>query len=1295
MTTISKPKMCLNMIVKNEGEIIAKSLSNLIEKLPVDYWVISDTGSTDNTIEEITNFFKEKNINGEIFRDEWKDFAHNRTLALQYAYNKSDYLCIFDADDKIIGNIQLPDILDKDSYNLGFGNENGITYTRPLIINNKKKWEFKGVLHEYLACLDNLNNSVTLGGNYYIRHNALLGDRTKMSQKEKYMKDALILEKAYKESFEKDDKIYERYAFYCGNSFKDCQEYAEAIKWYKIVLTHNNWDQEKYISCMRIFECYRELKQRENGFYYLVEAYKYDTTRVECVYELIMHYCANGMHNIAFNYYSLYKNLYEINNNDVFTNGKLFLDISKAYFYLPYQLLIVSYYTNEFDTGIKMYKEIFKNKYREFNEFFVKHIFLNLQFYIEKIDSNDSEFFILYKEYIDFLIENNYPLINHYKFLQKYEKYGCYIPEILKMPNFNQEECKNSNKILFFIGFSNIYWNYTFSLTNALGGSERAIINLSQQFPKNYEIYITGEVEEETVGNIKYVNLSNLPNLIKSNAFHTIIVSRYINFFENYYYFCANQTYIWAHDTCLHNYTSSLSHTDLLKKWENKINGCICQTEWHKNDFIIKYPELVGKIFTINNGITIENFKYEPEKIKNRFIYSSCSERGLNVILKLWPEIIKVMPNAELLISSYNNFPRNDYENQLYEIIKKYDNIHHLGKLNNDKLYELMSTAEYWLYPTYWPETSCITAMEMLMNQVICIYYPIAGLVNTLGDYGIPIQEGNEIETILSLTDERKNEIKKRGYEYALSCSWQNRYQLWSDILFKKNKENLVFYISPDFKIKALYDYFDSLKEKYNITFTNDYNELFNIKDSLILFTINFLNENIIEQFINNNNTSNNYGFINTEPLNIPHFLNLCISINKKYPKNTIYDYSESNIEILNIQKIKNVKLLKYEKTIKENDYLTNLNNSTEKIYDFGIIGSDEGSDIKLLGPRREKIVRILLEKNFTVNVISGWKNERDIELSKCKIILNIHGQIKYKENASIYETTLIFEHIRCNRLLDAGFKILSENVLFLNDKFKNEYPNLKFIPFEEFKNINKSILNDDINEMWQNILKIKINKPKYCFIQSCNLKDKGVYRLENIINILNKSGCINIFNKIYIINIGIPIENKYGDIFEIINYSENTQLYEIPAINLIKEFSENNLDSYILYLHTKGVSYSNDYIQENDWINYMLYFLVEKYENCISLLDMSYESLGCNYSNDFDKEVFSGCHSFPPSHYSGNFWWANTNHLKTLPKIPIENINKDDAEFWLFNNNHKYLNLHNSNINHYKYYYPRENYEK
>ena len=98
-----------------------------------------------------------------------------------------------------------------------------------------------------------------------------------------------------------------------------------------------------------------------------------------------------------------------------------------------------------------------------------------------------------------------------------------------------------------------------------------------------------------------------------------------------------------------------------------------------------------------------------------------------------------------------------------------------------------MSSAEYWLYPTSWPETSCITAMEMLANGVICIYYPVAGLVDTMKEYGIPVNNTDEImDTLISLSndEERKKELRKNGRNYvSLLCSWEKRAEEWNKVL--------------------------------------------------------------------------------------------------------------------------------------------------------------------------------------------------------------------------------------------------------------------------------------------------------------------------------------------------------------------------------------------------------------------------------------------------------------------------------------------------------------------------------
>ena len=101
------------MIVKNESKIIEETIDNISKY--IDYWIISDTGSTDNTIELIKNKFIKLGIPGEIFCDKWEDFGTNRTIAITHAYKKCDYILVMDADDIIVGDLQFPKNMSTDN----------------------------------------------------------------------------------------------------------------------------------------------------------------------------------------------------------------------------------------------------------------------------------------------------------------------------------------------------------------------------------------------------------------------------------------------------------------------------------------------------------------------------------------------------------------------------------------------------------------------------------------------------------------------------------------------------------------------------------------------------------------------------------------------------------------------------------------------------------------------------------------------------------------------------------------------------------------------------------------------------------------------------------------------------------------------------------------------------------------------------------------------------------------------------------------------------------------------------
>lgn len=842
--TNKKQTICLNMIVKNEARVIEHTLANLIKHFQFSYWVISDTGSSDNTMQLIETFFEKHNIPGELHQDKWVDFGHNRTRALEHAYNKTDYLLVFDADDSITGVLNFPSPLKDDAYLLTFGSVNGFTYNRPLLMNNRMKWKYVGVLHEYLDSDCTNYSTCSIQGSYEII-SGRTGSRNNDSQK--YLKDAKILEVAYDREVQNNNvTLADRYAFYCANSYFDYGDYTNAIKWYKITTERNGWEQERYTACLKLYKCYKRLHQLEHGLFYLVKSAQFCVTRVDCIYKLVEYYSKEKQYNIAYAYYTLVKSYYESKYLEDVNPVQLFVDNRVSNFFMPYFVIIASENMKQPETIIKMYQIIFIKRTEHIPPMYISCVLHNFQFTIpmlkdlqNKIPDFVSHMLGLFNNYILFAIEKKYDVMS-YDFWNVYAELGLpAVNDILSKQQNNQlptqvqdqpievdsspaqtketplvntpkparpldvakisslqhiidsanrANPKDSNKtILIFAGFGVINWNYTYGLNNALGGSERAVNYLARSFPKDYTIYISGNVGEETIGNVHYVSLTNLPQLINSTSFHTVIVSRYIAFFDMFPQTITKQYYIWAHDTSLSSYGSNKKDTQLIEEYNHKIDGLICLTQWHAEHLLKQYPLLQDKVNIINNGINPNMFNISVDKITNRFVYTSCSERGLERLLKLWPSILENIPDATLHISSYNNFPSHELDRRLEQVIRKFpDSIVHRGKLNQSELYHLMCSSEYWLYPTSWPETSCITALEMLSAGVICLFYDYAGLTETINNRGIIIRESKEIDQLMAIhnmSQKIKNNIIETGKQYATSCSWENRALVWKQMI--------------------------------------------------------------------------------------------------------------------------------------------------------------------------------------------------------------------------------------------------------------------------------------------------------------------------------------------------------------------------------------------------------------------------------------------------------------------------------------------------------------------------------
>lgn len=371
-------KICLNMIVKNESAIITRLFDSVLPL--IDSYCICDTGSTDNTIEIINNYFENKKIEGKIVELPFEDFSHNRNYALDQCLNMSnaDYILLLDADMvlKINEKFNIVNfknfIVNYDVHYLFQGNEN-IFYKNIRIVRNDGNYKYIGTTHEYLQIKKETKYSHIKEYDIFVQD---IGDGGCKDNKLK--RDLELLSKSLNSEPEN-----ERSLFYLANTYKDLKMYKEAIETYKKRIELQGWSEELWYSHYSIGNCYQELKDYSNAILYYIDAIQYSPSRIENIYKLVEYYRLKKHYHIAYEFFKLgYEKKRTITNFDL-----LFLEKDVYNFKLDYEYSIIGYYINNNNfNNIKCCFDLFNKKIP--NTIF-KNVLSNYKFYAPVLEGGD------------------------------------------------------------------------------------------------------------------------------------------------------------------------------------------------------------------------------------------------------------------------------------------------------------------------------------------------------------------------------------------------------------------------------------------------------------------------------------------------------------------------------------------------------------------------------------------------------------------------------------------------------------------------------------------------------------------------------------------------------------------------------------------------------------------------------------------------------------------------------------------------------------------------------------------
>lgn len=138
--------------------------------------------------------------------------------------------------------------------------------------------------------------------------------------------------------------------------------------------------------------------------------------------------------------------------------------------------------------------------------------------------------------------------------------------------------------------------------------------------------------------------------------------------------------------------------------------------------------------------------------------------------------------------------------------------------------------------------------------------------------------------------------------------------------------------------------------------------------------------------------------------------------------------------------------------------------------------------------------------------------------------------------------------------------------------------------------------------------------------------------------------------------------------------FEEN--LYEWSTLQLLWDMAQND-DAYYLYFHAKGVTQTGERrIHINSWRQYLNYFCMTRWKDCVDFLENGVDMAGCQYL--LQTPYF-------PCHYAGNFWWATSYHIQKLTNPVTVFENRLEAEFWPCRIPHQAANLWSTKLDMYR----------
>ena len=247
-------------------------------------------------------------------------------------------------------------------------------------------------------------------------------------------------------------------------------------------------------------------------------------------------------------------------------------------------------------------------------------------------------------------------------------------------------------------------------------------------------------------------------NLIINNANHDLLEKNKINV-------------LWMQHFVNQEEAKNLGSKDFT----NKIDYIVFNSNWNFEKFVYQFKIPESKSCVIKNAVEKIEHQEKP-KDKINLIYHTTPWRGLELLLKIFKKInldniqLNVCSSTKIYGKKFDDVLGKKYEN-IFNECKNTKNVNYLGFVENEKVIDLLKKTHIYSYPSVWPETSCISAIESMAAGCEIVTTNLGALYETCAPFGTFVSFDRNFENL---------EIK---YKKILSNSINN---FWSEENQKK-----------------------------------------------------------------------------------------------------------------------------------------------------------------------------------------------------------------------------------------------------------------------------------------------------------------------------------------------------------------------------------------------------------------------------------------------------------------------------------------------------------------------------